>query len=948
MRPLKLTMRGFGSFRDETEVDFDGLELAALIGPTGSGKSTIIDGITFALFGSVARYDDARAVEPVINQLVQEAAVSLDFEVGGERYTAARVVRRTEGGATTREARLQNGDTVLAGAARQVTEVVERLLGLDFDRFTKTVVLPQGRFAKFLHDKARDRQELLRHLLDLGVYTRMGERARERARDISARIEALEPGLEVPVPTREQAAELDAAAQRARAAQSELEAVMDDLAAAADELRSARDEMQRIRPLHDLAVGAAAVPDNVTILADNLRSAERALESAKATFRDARQQAQEAVRQAEAGPDEQRCKRLVEAHARLAELRKKCEKCDAGVQSARRAADAASLEAEKLRQCLGEAEARADDARRAATGARRSAAEGPQLAEIEALRNRWSELERLGARVGRARQRSLVADEAEAEAQARLREAQRVFDDASETLDRVRAVHQAAGLAAQMREGERCPVCRQTVAEIPHHDASAELEQCRAAHEKAQRGRKIAEAEHDEARGEQAAAHAQEGATRDGQEELAAYLRDQPDIDELDRQQKRAEELDDVARAAEAGVVTAENAARGLREDDATRRVLDAEGETKDALATAQADRAGLLGQRDELAAQLDSEPAGDKLGALIDEVHRLADARAQASAAEEEADGAVQAALGELDERRAEENRARHKYSEVRDRLAPLSPPLPGGPLIADWQNFAAWASRQVGELAAQAEAAECREAGAEGRVRDLRDRARGLCEPFFDPGDDPSKYGVELGRAALSAEHAREQAAIAREKRDRLTRQIAGLRRDKDVASQLGQMLRSDGFEAWLMAEAVAALVERANTRLMELSGGQYSFLADGTSFDVCDHHNADEARGAKSLSGGETFLASLALALALSDSQAEMAPEGTPELGSLFLDEGFGTLDPDTLAVVAGALAELGATGRMVCVVTHVRELADEMPVRFEVSKGTASSSVERVEA
>ena len=92
----------------------------------------------------------------------------------------------------------------------------------------------------------------------------------------------------------------------------------------------------------------------------------------------------------------------------------------------------------------------------------------------------------------------------------------------------------------------------------------------------------------------------------------------------------------------------------------------------------------------------------------------------------------------------------------------------------------------------------------------------------------------------------------------------------------------------------------------------------------------------------------MASLALAPALRDSQSEMATEDSPDLDSLFLDEGFGTLDPDTLAVVAATIEELGAAGRMVCIVTHIRELAERMPVRFEVSKGPVTSSVERVEA
>ena len=85
-----------------------------------------------------------------------------------------------------------------------------------------------------------------------------------------------------------------------------------------------------------------------------------------------------------------------------------------------------------------------------------------------------------------------------------------------------------------------------------------------------------------------------------------------------------------------------------------------------------------------------------------------------------------------------------------------------------------------------------------------------------------------------------------------------------------------------------------------------------------------------------------------LALSDSHADLAPEGAPGLDSLFLDEGFGTLDPETLDVTAAAIEELGASGRMVAIVTHIRELAERMPLRFEVTKSPTTSTVTRVTA
>ena len=98
----------------------------------------------------------------------------------------------------------------------------------------------------------------------------------------------------------------------------------------------------------------------------------------------------------------------------------------------------------------------------------------------------------------------------------------------------------------------------------------------------------------------------------------------------------------------------------------------------------------------------------------------------------------------------------------------------------------------------------------------------------------------------------------------------------------------------------------------RLRELSGGQFCLVLDDRNFAVRDHTNADELRSARTLSGGETFLASLSLALALADATAELSPEGAPTIESIFLDEGFGTLDPQTLDTVATAIEELGASG------------------------------------
>jgi exonuclease SbcC len=168
-----------------------------------------------------------------------------------------------------------------------------------------------------------------------------------------------------------------------------------------------------------------------------------------------------------------------------------------------------------------------------------------------------------------------------------------------------------------------------------------------------------------------------------------------------------------------------------------------------------------------------------------------------------------------------------------------------------------------------------------------------------------------------------------------------------EAELAKTLGRHLSATGFEAWLMEEALAALVTGANLLLDDLAGGAYSLEVVKRDFRVIDHRNANERRQVKTLSGGETFLVSLALALSLAEQLASMSVHGGGRLESVFLDEGFGTLDIETLDTVAHVIQELGARGRTVGIVTHVRDLAEQVPVRFEVRKGGGTATVDRVE-
>ena len=130
------------------------------------------------------------------------------------------------------------------------------------------------------------------------------------------------------------------------------------------------------------------------------------------------------------------------------------------------------------------------------------------------------------------------------------------------------------------------------------------------------------------------------------------------------------------------------------------------------------------------------------------------------------------------------------------------------------------------------------------------------------------------------------------------------------------------------------------RGSERLADLSGGRYRLVYDDDEFLVVDTWNGDEARSARTLSGGETFVASLSLALALADQVRSLSTTDRARLDSLFLDEGFGTLDQDTLGTVCDAIEQLAGDGRLVGVITHVRELAEQFP-RIEVVKSPQGS-------
>ncbi|HEX6445614.1 MAG TPA: SMC family ATPase [Streptosporangiales bacterium] len=349
---------------------------------------------------------------------------------------------------------------------------------------------------------------------------------------------------------------------------------------------------------------------------------------------------------------------------------------------------------------------------------------------------------------------------------------------------------------------------------------------------------------------------------------------------------------------------------------------------------------AGVLGgrtDRAEVVAELDAAGAlRDAWRAASLRVRECRQAGQRARAAESGARDAARAAWATLD--------------DARDRLAPFGPPpLDRSDLAAAWDRLVDWAGTAAD--ARRRERAGREEAVCLARVAtdEARDRLLALLGEHGLPAPGGADAATVSTTVAVALTHAENEHGRLR---DRL-RQLATHLADRDryaaesrVAKSLADHLRANNFERWLLQEALDNLVEGASRIIGQLSSGQYALgHADGELF-VVDHHDADLRRPVRTLSGGETFQASLAFALALSEQLVGMS-DTRASLGSILLDEGFGTLDAATLDTVAATLENLAADGgRVVGIVTHVPALAERVPVRFELTKDAHGAHVERV--
>ena len=391
------------------------------------------------------------------------------------------------------------------------------------------------------------------------------------------------------------------------------------------------------------------------------------------------------------------------------------------------------------------------------------------------------------------------------------------------------------------------------------------------------------------------------------------------------------------------------------REAQAARAVDEVETAHREAEATfhrAEQNHADLRHRRDALAEVL-ADAAGpaviEQRLKLIESARERAErARADTRTARRGRDDATRA-VAALRETAGDTWRALH---EARDTVSALRPPVVSGDdPAAAWHALLRWRDETVvahsEEVAALADAVQwTREAADE--LRDSitgRLAAAGLTVAVAAP---PMDIGGAVTEAVTTARAELDRVRENRRRAADLADRIRRTEHEARLAGELGRLLRANNFERWLVGAAMEILIEAAAQIMRELSGGQYELaLAERGDIEVVDYGEAGLRRSVRTLSGGETFQAGLALALALSRRVAGFAAAAARSLDAIFLDEGFGALDAAALDTVAATLERLAAGGdRMVGVVTHVAALAERIPVRFEVSRDGAGSHVRRL--
>ncbi len=1020
MKPLMLKMQAFGPFAGAETVDFTRLgpnPLFLINGPTGAGKSSILDAICFALYGATTGAErepaQMRCDHADADSLTE---VNLDFSLGEQVYrvrrlpTQERPKNRGEG-TTTQQAEAQlwqldgsaEGNLLVAKSVTDATSRIRDLIGLDVEQFRQVMVLPQGKFRELLMADSRDREKIFGQLFQTGIYRRIEEQMKTRAAGIRQAVDQhqnqvrgilqsadlgaeeqvgeelalLEPELGTALAARDKARARHLQAVGARDQAVELSSRFDRLASRqaefaekivlAPEFNARQAQLDRalkaqgIRHLYDQHRSAIEVQgklkrqlqqadEDLQAAITQHRAAETALASAKRAYEAVDHLKQQ---QLELKQYRDRLQTLANAQKQLQERQAIWNSSRLTVDSNREAQTKLAAEKAAIDR---ELEAIASELVSLAS-------KQIELAALEQKHQQRQTLEKLfdGRRQLQDRERKL-SESVEAEKAA-------FEQDAKRARETELAWHsgQAALLARELRQNDPCPVC----GSLQHPSPACEKadggpvthEQVEAARQQEDIARKrlqVAENHRQTCRNDLVTAEKEINQLQ----LLLGPEATQP-----------LQVLTNMLKASEAGI--GRLLARQARQKALGARITDINGQQSELTEALSALEAKAETTRDQF---IQARASVEDLEQQIPESYRDRQTLEQALAAVGTRIGQLTDALNVAEKVQVDKRSARDQASTRHEE---------SGRQCADQQQTCSNAESAWQEALAESEFASPEAyrqalltgaqqqqlkveidkyradlASLEGAVQQLQTDLAEQSPPdmvAIEQRLEEASGQVKLAETTwqqLDQRHnqllgIRSKLARAHKAHEKLEAEYAIYGTLSDVAN--GQTGNRISLQRFVLSVLLDDVLIQASHRLYSMSKGRYQLVrkedrargnkASGLELEVEDSYTG-KTRPVATLSGGESFMAALSLALGLSD--VVQAWAGGIRLDTLFIDEGFGSLDPESLDLAVRTLMDLQASGRMIGIISHVTELKEQMALRLDVVSSRNGSSIRTVAA
>lgn len=918
MRPLKLTISGFGPYAGTQELDFSRLGTGGLYlitGDTGAGKTTIFDAITYALFGEAS--GDSRDASMLRSKYAAPDTptyVELTFDYGGKSYQVKRSPEytraKTRGTGNTKQAataELIYPDGNVVTKLKEVNTAIRDIIGLTRAQFSQIAMISQGDFRKLLQAGTEERQKIFRDIFRTKFYDLLQSKLKENVLAVGREKDEISRsiGQYMRSVTCKEDSVYSPDVEKARAGQlpmaefqEVLEAILKEDADTQKQLDSDLDAVEKeLDAVKEQLTKAEAYQKTKTELFGK-QEQERALST----------QLQEAKGAKDAAKDTEPQQR--ELTNRLAQWELLLPKYD----------DLNTLEA-KLTTAKKDL---ADAMRKRETA---QALQAQLNVEIQSLKEEHSQLssaeaqkERLSNRLSNANERKekftkLLSEIKSFNAeQEKLNELQQAFQAALATSSRLLQIYngkntaflreQAGMMASNLEEGKPCPVCGSI-----HHPVLAALSQDAPSE---------ADVKHAKKKYEDA----------DKETQLAS--------------QKASKQNGTVETAREALLKTVSDLLPGTSLEDAS-------AAAKKEAAEIQSEINGLNKELAEIKEKIQRKQALEKqIPSKEEEYQKAVNAYTDADTKIKLCNGSIEALQTQADELRSElpfPDKAAAKAQQEADREQ--LDKLKQAQAEAN-EKYSAYDKELTGVRSAIAQLGQQLADQPEWDTEALNEQKEALTLRKTELRNAQGNVSYRITANTGARDHIAAQASTLAD----LEQQYAWMKALSDTANGDVSGKQKIKLETYIQRAYFNQILMRANIRLQKMSGGQYDLKRrdtvdgyksqSGLELDIVDHINASE-RSVNTLSGGESFLASLALALGLSD---EVQMSTGIRLDTLFVDEGFGSLDPEALNKAYNTLASLTEGNRLVGIISHVAELKERIDRQIVVSKKPSGGSTAEI--